>query len=58
MDYWYGGTSGRFVVAEIIARIFPAYKAFAVRVMKELAPPDSFSFGPIQAIRSLTGAKQ
>jgi hypothetical protein len=46
LDYRYGGTSGRFVVAEIIARVFPAYKAFAVTVMKELTPPDRFSFSP------------
>lgn len=46
LDYRYGGTSGRFAVAEIIARVFPAYKAFAMGVMKELTPPDTFSFGP------------
>ena len=41
----YGGTSGRFSVAEIIARVFPAYKAFATQVMKEgLDAP--FQFGP------------
>jgi hypothetical protein len=46
LDYRYGGTSGRFAVAEIIARVFPDYKAFALGVMKELTPPDRFSFGP------------
>jgi hypothetical protein len=46
LDYRYGGTSGRFAVAEIIARVFPEYKAFAIGVMKELTPPDRFSFGP------------
>jgi hypothetical protein len=42
----YGDTSGRFNVAEIIARVFPAYQAFTAGVMKELSPPDTFSFGP------------
>ncbi len=46
LDYRYGGTSGRFAVAEIIALVFPAYKGFAIDVMKELTPPDTFSFGP------------
>ena len=46
LDHLYGETSGRFAVAEIIARVFPAYKAFAFGVMKELTPPDTFSFGP------------
>jgi hypothetical protein len=46
LSYSYGGTSGRFDVAEIIARVFPAYTSFASTVMKELIPPDSFSFGP------------
>lgn len=30
-----GGTSGRFSVAEIAARVFPAYKSFVDRVRKE-----------------------
>lgn len=46
LNHSYGGTSGRFMVAEIIARVFPAYKAFATDVMRELSPSDSFSFGP------------
>jgi len=35
----YGMTSGRFSVAEIIARVFPAYKAFATGVADEFSPP-------------------
>jgi hypothetical protein len=45
-DHRYGGTSGRFAVAEIIARVFPSFNAFAMRVNKELEPPDAISFGP------------
>ena len=42
---WEGGSSGRFQVAEIIARVFPAYEEFATRVMEEgLGRP--FKFGP------------
>jgi hypothetical protein len=42
-----GGTSGRFEVAEIIARVFPAYKAFVTRVIAEgIEPASSFPFGP------------
>lgn len=44
--YRYGGTSGRFSVAEVIARVFPAYRQFAVRVMHELETKESFVFGP------------
>ena len=42
-----GGTSGRFEVAQIIARVFPAYKAFAQSVIAEgIEPASSFPFGP------------
>jgi hypothetical protein len=42
-----GGTSGRFEVAEIIARVFPAYKAFAQKVIAEgIEPASDFPFGP------------
>jgi hypothetical protein len=46
LDHSFGDTSGRFNVAEIIARVFPAYRWFAMSVAKELSPPDKFSFGP------------
>ena len=43
----YGGTSGRFSVAEIIARVFPAYKPFVTSVMQDFdQPSSSFPFGP------------
>jgi hypothetical protein len=43
----FGYTSGRFSVAEIIARVFPAYKPFVTSVMKDFdQPPGSFPFGP------------
>jgi hypothetical protein len=43
----FGDTSGRFYVVEIIARIFPAYKAF-VTALTELfdQPASSYTFGP------------
>jgi len=42
-----GDTSGRFGVAHVIARVFPAYRAFAERVIdEELEPADSFPFAP------------
>jgi hypothetical protein len=42
-----GGTSGRFEVAKIIARVFPAYKAFAQNVIAEgIEPASDFPFGP------------
>lgn len=47
----YGGTSGRFGVAAIIARVFPAYKGFVKDVMNEdieagINPPNSYASGP------------
>jgi hypothetical protein len=42
-----GDTSGRFQVASVIARVFPAHKAFADGVIKEgTEPASSFPFGP------------
>jgi hypothetical protein len=42
-----GGTSGRFQVAKVIARVFPAYKAFAQKVIAEgLDPAGDFPSGP------------
>jgi len=42
-----GDTSGRFQVASVIARVFPAHKAFAEGVIKEgVEPASSFPFGP------------
>jgi hypothetical protein len=42
-----GGTSGRFEVAKIIARVFPAYKSFAQDVIAEgIEPASNFPFGP------------
>jgi len=42
-----GGTSGRFEVAEIAARVFPAHKAFVRRVIAEgIEPATDFPFGP------------
>ncbi len=42
-----GGTSGRFEVAKVIARVFPAYKAFAQKVIAEgIEPASDFPFGP------------
>lgn len=46
-----GGTSGRFGVAAIIARVFPAYKNFVQQVMNEdieagINPPNRYASGP------------
>ncbi len=42
-----GGTSGRFQVAKVIARVFPAYKTFAQNVIAEgIEPASDFPFGP------------
>ena len=41
-----GETVGRFSVAEVIARVFPAYKEFAIGVQEETRPAGSFPFGP------------
>lgn len=47
LDGSVGDTSGRFDVARVIARVFPAYKSFADSVIKEgLEPASSFPFGP------------
>jgi hypothetical protein len=55
--YRFGGTSGRFAVAEIIARVFPAFKSFATDVMKEFGPDNSFTFGPYPADRLVYKSK-
>jgi hypothetical protein len=42
-----GGTSGRFQVAKVIARVFPAYKQFAQNVIAEgIEPASDFPPGP------------
>jgi len=42
-----GGTSGRFEVAKVIARVFPAHKTFAENVIAEgIEPAADFPFGP------------
>jgi hypothetical protein len=42
-----GGTSGRFEVAKVVARVFPEYKAFAQSVIAEgIEPASDFPFGP------------
>jgi len=42
-----GGTSGRFEVAKVIARVFPAYKQFAQNVIAEgIEPASDFPSGP------------
>lgn len=51
MTYEYGGTSGRFGVAAIIARVFPAHKDFVQQVMNEdieagINPPNQYASGP------------
>jgi hypothetical protein len=53
-----GGTSGRFGVAAIIARVFPAYKKFASQVIAEnLRPASDFPSGPHPQDKLLYKAK-
>lgn len=43
----FGGTSGRFAVADIVARVFPAYRVFATSVRKEFEDPaNPYTFAP------------
>lgn len=42
---WFGGTSGRFTVADIVARVFPAHRSFAEEV-KRAEPVFSLPDGP------------
>jgi hypothetical protein len=47
VSFMLGGTSGRFQVAKVIARVFPAYKQFALNVIAEgIEPASDFPFGP------------
>ena len=47
-----GETSGRFEVAQVVARVFPAYRAYARKVIKEgFAPASNFPFGPYSSDR-------
>jgi hypothetical protein len=42
-----GGTSGRFGVARMIARIFPAHRSFVRKIIAEgIEPASNFPFGP------------
>ena len=53
-----GGTSGRFEVAKVIARVFPAYKTFAQKVIAEgIEPASDFPFGPYPADKLTYRAK-
>jgi hypothetical protein len=53
-----GGTSGRFEVAKVIARLFPSYKAFAQKVIAEGSEPASdFPFGPYPSDKSTYNGK-
>lgn len=42
----YGGTSGRFGVAAVIARVFPAYRDYVKTILAEGMQPGSFPSGP------------
>jgi hypothetical protein len=48
LSYTFGGTSGRFKVAEIIARVFPAHSAFVQGVIAR-EPDMTFPSGPYPA---------
>lgn len=47
ISHLYSGTSGRFGIAEIISRVFPAYKWFVISLEKAFPEAGlSFTFGP------------
>jgi hypothetical protein len=47
VSYNWGGTSGRFEVARIVARVFPVYKAFVTGVRTKFdEPAGAYTFGP------------
>ena len=50
LRHHFGGTSGRFEVAKIVARVFPAYKPFAVGIMNEVGG-EKLVFGPYPSDR-------
>ena len=42
-----GGTSGRFEVAQMVARVFPAYRQYARKIIAEgFGPASDYPFGP------------
>jgi hypothetical protein len=42
-----GGTSGRFEVAQVVARVFPAHRDYARTIIKEgFGPTSDYPFGP------------
>lgn len=54
-----GDTSGRFEVAQIIARVFPAHLAFVRRVIAEgVEPATSFPYGPYPTDRLTYKSKE
>jgi len=54
-----GDTSGRFKVAQIIARVFPAHKEFVGKVIEEgIEPASSFPFGPYPADKLVYKTKE
>lgn len=47
-----GGTSGRFEVAKVVARVFPAHRDYARKVIAEgFGPASDYPFGPFPADR-------
>jgi hypothetical protein len=47
ISHRFGDTSGRYDVAQIIARVFPTYKAFVTGLMDDFdLPANYFTFGP------------
>ena len=55
----YGDTSGRFKVAETIARVFPAHRNFVQKVIAEgIMPASSFPFGPYPTDKLIYKSKE
>ena len=52
VTFQWGDTSGRFTVAQVVARVFPAYRSIAEKVIAEhLLPASDFPFGPFPGDR-------
>jgi hypothetical protein len=53
--FTFSGTSGRFEVAQVIARVFPAQKAFVQSVIDEgIEPASDYPFGPFPKDKLIT----
>ena len=58
LSFFFGDTSGRFLVAQVAARLFPVKKSFVQQIIDEgIEPPSDFPSGPYPATSSSVGAR-